>query len=49
MVDVPIGVKEIQVETKVFRADGTLKAEETHTTEITNEQYDKLKKDGVIK
>ena len=42
------GIRKIEVETKVFRADGTLKETEMHTTEITNEQYDKLKKDGII-
>ena len=43
-----IGMKRIKVEAKIFKADGTLKDTETHTTEITNEQYEQLKKDGVI-
>ena len=42
------GIKKIDVETKVFKADGTLKETEIHTTEITNEQYEKLKQDGII-
>lgn len=43
-----VGMKRIEVEAKIFRADGTLKSTETQTTEITNEQYEQLKKDGVI-
>ena len=44
-----LGTKTIEVEAKVYRADGTLKTTETHAVEITNERYDQLKKDGMIK
>lgn len=37
----------IEIETKVFRADGSLKSAETVTTEITEDTYNKLK-NGVI-
>ena len=46
--NVGIGMKRIEVEAKIFRADGTLKDTETQITEITNEQYEQLKEDGVI-
>lgn len=36
----------IEIETKVFRADGSLKSVETVTTEITADEYNKLK--GVV-
>ena len=42
------GIRKIEVESKIYRADGTLKESETHTTEITDEQYNQLKKDGII-
>ena len=43
------GIRKIEVETKVFRADGTLKSTEKHITKIPKEQYNQLKKDGAIK
>ena len=48
-INVNTEIKEIEVEATVFRADGTLKSTEKHKTEIPIEQYDQLKKDGVIK
>ena len=42
------GFTKIEVETKVFKADGTLKSSETHSTEITGEQLTKLTQDGKI-
>lgn len=48
-INVNTGIKEIEVEAKVFRADGTLKSTEKHKIEIPIEQYNQLKKDGVIK
>ena len=48
-INVNTGIKEIEVEAKVFRADGTLKSTEKHKTVISNEQYNQLNKDGVIK
>ena len=48
-INVNTGTKEIEVEAKVFRADGTLKSTETHKTHIPADTYNQLKKDGVIK
>lgn len=48
-INVNTGIKEIEVEAKVFRADGTLKSTETHKTVISDDQYNQLKKDGVMK
>ena len=44
-----IGMKRIEVEAKIFSADGTLKNTETQITDVTNDQYKQLKKDDVIK
>lgn len=37
-----LGFKKIEVEAKVFRADGTLKSTEKHEVEITNEHFDQM-------
>lgn len=47
-INVNTGVKEIEVEAKVYRADGTLKSVETQSVELSEEQYNQLKNEGKI-
>ena len=47
-INVNTGVKEIEVEAKVYRADGTLKSVEIQSVELSEEQYNQLKKEGRI-
>ena len=47
-INVNTGIKKIEVEAKVFRADGTLKSVETQSVELSGEQYNQLKKEGKI-
>ena len=47
-INVNTGIKEIEVEATIYRADGTIKSTEKHKTAISDDHYDQLMKEGKI-
>lgn len=45
-INVNTGMKEIEVEATVYRADGTIKSTDKHKTVISDDHYDQLTKEG---